>query len=285
MTDGKGRVVKETWACGMAAEYELTDALHAETTPFQAMELVETRLFGRMLLLDGLVQTTVKDEFIYHEMMTHVPIIGQGQAESVLIIGGGDGGILREVLKHRSVKKAVMVEIDRQVIDFSQRLLPTISAGAFDDERTEIVIDDGAKYVANTTEKFDVVIIDSCDPIGPATVLFSKEFYRNAANCLTPDGIMTCQTGSTWMQPDELPAVYRLMEPLFRNRAACLFAVPTYIGGLFSSICCSNRDAEATPDIVTLEKRFQGLEGTTRYYNPGVHYGSFQLPGYVKERL
>ncbi len=288
MNDGCGlntKWVEEVWPDQLSTRYEVADALHDEQTPFQAMRIVESKMFGRMLMLDGMVQTTEKDEFIYHEMMTHVPIIAHGDARKVLIIGGGDGGILREALRHDSVEKAVMVEIDQGVIDFSKRLLPTISDGAFDDPRAEIIIGDGAKFVAETQEKFDVIIVDSPDPIGPAKALFAPEFHANVAKCLTERGIMTKQNGSTWMQPGELPEAFEMIRPLYKYNAAYLFAVPTYVGGLFASLFCSQGTDPAGLDIVTLQARFNGLNDRTRYYNPGVHFGAFQLPGYVKEKL
>ncbi|HNX25978.1 MAG TPA: polyamine aminopropyltransferase [Phycisphaerae bacterium] len=275
---------REKWPDILEVSYELKDSFHSEQTPFQSMELVETRRFGRMLLLDGMVQTTEKDEFIYHEMMTHVPIISHGHVRKVLIIGGGDGGILRETLRHSDVEKVTIVEIDSRVVDFSQKFLPSISAGAFDDSRTELVIGDGAGFVASTDEKYDVVIVDSPDPIGPASVLFSREFYKNVKNCMTQYGIMTRQCGSTWMQPDELPAAYAIVKPIFTYNTAYVFAVPTYIGGFFSSLMCTN-GSEHVLDLATLEKRFEAIKDQTRYYNPGVHFGAFALPGYVKEKL
>ena len=282
---GRIEYARENWPDILDVCYELNDSFCSEQTPFQAMKLVETKRFGRMLLLDGKVQTTEKDEFIYHEMMSHVPIILHGAARKVLIIGGGDGGILRETLRHPGVEKVTMVEIDERVIEFSRRHLPSISNGAFEDPRAEVVIDDGAKFVAAAKEKYDVVIVDSPDPIGPATVLFTKEFYLNVANCMAQCGIMTRQCGSTWMQPDELPAAYDIGKSIFTHNTAYVFAVPTYIGGLFCSLLCSNGTDYKNVNLATLEKRFETINGQTDYYNPGVHFGAFALPGYVKEKL
>jgi len=277
--------VVETWDCGFSGGYEITDELHGEETPFQDMRLVNSRMFGKMLLLDGFVQTTEKDEFIYHEMMTHVPMVSHGNAKNVLIIGGGDGGILREVLRYPSVEKAVMVEIDQRVIDFSREHLPSISDGAFDDPRTTLVIADGAEYVKNTKCRFDVVIVDSSDPIGPATVLFTSEFYQNIANILTENGFMSRQSGSTWGQPAELAEAYKLVSSIFRYSSAYVFNVPTYIGGLFSSLICSRGTDPQAIELDKISRQACHLEGMTKYYNPGVHFGSLQLPGYIKERV
>ena len=281
----KDNWVVEYWDCGFSGGYEVVDELHGEETPFQNMKFVNSKMYGKMLLLDGFVQTTEKDEFVYHEMMTHMPMICHGKPENVLIIGGGDGGILREVLRYESVKSAVMVEIDQRVIDFSKSYLPTISNGAFDDPRTELVIDDGAEYVKNTDRKFDVVIVDSSDPIGPATVLFTSEFYQNIANILTENGYMSRQSGSSWGQPQELAEAYKLVSSIFEYPSAYVFSVPTYIGGLFTSLLCSRGSDPQAIELSELTRRAAHLEGVTKYYNPGVHFGAMQLPGYIKERV
>ncbi len=285
MTQFNGTWAHEIWDCGFSGGYEIIDELHGEKTPFQNMRFVNSKMFGKMLILDGFVQTTEKDEFVYHEMMTHMPMVCHGNAKNVLIIGGGDGGILREVLRHKSVEKAVMVEIDQRVIDFSKEYLPSISDGAFDDPRTELVIADGAEYVKNTDQKFDVVIVDSSDPIGPATVLFTGEFYQNIANILTENGFMSRQCGSSWGQPEELAEACKLVRPIFAYSTAYAYAVPTYIGGLFTTILCSKGTDPHSLDLEELRSRASYLEGITRYYNPGIHFGALQLPGYIKERV
>ena len=285
MTQFNGNWAHEVWDCGFSGGYEIIDELHGEKTPFQNMRFVNSKMFGKMLILDGFVQTTEKDEFVYHEMMTHMPMVSHGNAKNVLIIGGGDGGILREVLRHSSVEKAVMVEIDQRVIDFSKEYLPTISDGAFDDPRTELVIADGAEYVKTTDLKFDVVIVDSSDPIGPATVLFTGEFYKNISNILTDNGFMSRQCGSSWGQPEELAEAYKLVKPIYNFSAAYAYAVPTYIGGLFTTILCSKGTDPNSLGLDELRSRALNLEGITRYYNPGIHFGALQLPGYIKERV
>lgn len=262
--------------------YKVRNTLHREKTPFQNMQLVDTCQYGRMLLLDGMVQTTEKDEFVYHEMLTHVPLLAHPRPRKVLVIGGGDGGILREVLKHQEVHRATLVEIDKRVIDFSIKHMPKISGNCFGDKRVEVVIGDGAKFVASTNEKYDVVIVDSSDPIGPATVLFSKKFYAAIKGLLTPKGIMICQTGSTFMQPAELKEAYRLLSGLYEFTAPYVFAVPTYIGGFFSCIFSS---VGINPLKITeskLERKFDSQRLRTKYYNPGVHIGAFKTPEYVK---
>ena len=278
----------EKWAGERMGEvlsnYRVKDVLCEETTPFQRMQVVETYSYGKMLLLDGYVQTTEKDEFIYHEMLSHVPLCAHPDPRRVLIIGGGDGGILREVLRHPNVEKAVLVEIDRKVMDFSRRCLPSICQGSFDDPRAEIVVADGAQYVKKTPGKFDVAIVDSSDPVGPAQILFAREFYQDVHGRLTEEGIMVRQTGSTFLQPDEQKQAFHLLRDIFRHNALYVFAVPTYVGGLFSCIFSSRGTDPLRITEKALEPRFAPLASTARYYNPGVHVAAFKLPGYVKER-
>ncbi len=285
MTLEQNTSFQEKWPAGVMAGYEVTESLCEQQTPHQSMQLLETEAFGRMLVLDGYVQTTEKDEFIYHEMMSHVPMFSHPDPRKVLIIGGGDGGILREVLRHRQVEQATMVEIDQSVIDFSRSQLPSICAEAFDDPRSRIVIDDGARFAASCRETFDVIIVDSPDPVGPARVLFTETFYRNLARCLAACGMIARQTGSTFLQPDELPHQVWLARKHFPHVAAYTFAVPTYIGGLFSAMLASNDPEAGNLDYNELTRRFGAVQGEFDYYNPGLHLGAFHLPGYVRKRL
>lgn len=268
--------ISEKWE-NVEVRYRAKEILHELKTDFQHMMLIDTIQYGKMLLLDGIVQTTEKDEFIYHEMMAHVPLFSHPNPKKVLIIGGGDGGVLREVLKHDNVEDATLVEIDPKVIDFCKRHLPGISNGAFDDKRTNIILADGAEYVRETVNKYDIVIIDSPDPIGPARILFSSQFYRDIYRVMKPGGIMVRQTGSIHLQAKEQEQEYRLLKDIFQYNALYLFAIPTYIGGFFSSIFCSDtinpRTAEIHNTVEIDLKKFQ-----TKYYSPKIHAGAFHLP-------
>ncbi|MFW6255954.1 MAG: polyamine aminopropyltransferase [Candidatus Sumerlaeota bacterium] len=277
--------VSEKFYPDYETRYRVRQVLYSEKTDFQDMQLVETERFGKMLLLDGIVQTTEADEFIYHEMMAHVPLCIHPHPERVLIIGGGDGGILREVLRHPSVQKATMVEIDQKVIDFSKKHLPEISDGAFDSEKAEIVIDDGAQFVEQTSEQFDVAIVDSPDPVGPARVLFSQKFYGNIHRILTDEGLMSRQTGSTFTQAEEQRECMAQMRDIFAHNALYTFAVPTYVGGLFSAMLSSRVIDPLAVSLEKLQTRAATIQGPLRYYNPGVHFGAFQIPEYVKGNL
>ncbi|MBA3028816.1 MAG: polyamine aminopropyltransferase [Desulfobacteraceae bacterium] len=276
--------VTEAWE-SVETRYRIKSVLYEQKTDFQHMMLVDSHAYGKMLLLDGFVQTTERDEFFYHEMMAHVPVLAHPNPENVLIIGGGDGGVLREVLKHSGVKKATVVEIDPAVVDFSKKFLPGISSGAFDDPRTRLVFDDGARFVKNTQNRYDVVIVDSSDPVGPAQILFSAGFYRDLSGIMNPEGIMTRQTGSLQMQPGEQKQAGDLLKVLFTHVAFYVFTVPTYIGGLFSTVFCSNAVDPETPGYEELNKKVTDTGLSTRYYNAGIHKGAFHIPNFFRERL
>ncbi|MBN2059840.1 MAG: polyamine aminopropyltransferase, partial [Deltaproteobacteria bacterium] len=276
---------KEEWATekwkDVEIRYRINKIIQEIETDYQHLTLVDSCKYGRMLLLDGIVQTTEKDEFIYHEMMTHVPMMLHPKPENVLIIGGGDGGVLREVLKYDTVEKATLVEIDQSVISFCKEYLPTVSNGAFEDKRSEIVIDDGSAFLKKKKNSYDIVIVDSSDPIGPAEKLFSREFYKSAHDALNPDGIMVHQTGSIHMQSDEQPLVYGLIRHIFQYHAFYVYSVPTYIGGLFSSVLCSDSTDPGNMDMEEILKKFDSYKLNTKYYNPGIHFGSFHIPSFL----
>ena len=211
--------VEETLHRGFRVRLKAETVLFDSQTEHQRLIIFENADFGRVMMLDNIVQLTTKDEFVYHEMMSHVPLFAHGKAKKVLIIGGGDGGVLREVLKHPEVKSATLCEIDRGVIDLCRVHFPEISAGAYDDPRTHIVIADGTKFVAETDERFDVIMVDSTDPVGPGAVLFTKEFYAGCRRCLAPGGLLVTQNGLPFLQGPELQQSVGYFRELF---ARCL---------------------------------------------------------------
>ena len=184
------------------------EILFESKTDHQHLIIFNNEQFGRVMALDGVIQTTEKDEFIYHEMLTHVPLFAHGNAKRVLIIGGGDGGILREVLRHPEVEHVTMVEIDQAVVDMCKQYFPKHSDGAFDDPRVNLVIDDGVDFIVNNTELYDVIISDSTDPEGPGEVLFSSRFYKGCKESLTEGGILATQNGVSFMQIDEVKTTF-----------------------------------------------------------------------------
>ena len=207
--------------------FSVDNVLYHEKTDHQDLIIFDNRAFGRVMALDGVVQTTERDEFIYHEMMTHVPLLAHGNAKHVLIIGGGDGAMLREVSRHRSIETITMVEIDAGVVSFCRQYLPNHSAGAYDDPRFTLVIDDGVNFVNQTTQTFDVIISDCTDPIGPGESLFTSAFYEGCKRCLNPGGVFVAQNGVCFLQQDEAVGSHRKLSHYFRDVSFYQAAIPT----------------------------------------------------------
>ena len=262
------------------------DKLYFENkTDHQHLVIFENAMFGRVMALDGIIQTTEADEFIYHEMLTHVPLLAHGNVKDVLIVGGGDGGILREVCKHTSIESITQVEIDDQVINMCKQYLPKHSAGAYDDPRVNIVIDDGAKFVKNTEQRFDLIISDSTDPIGPGDVLFTDDFYANCKKALKPNGILVTQNGVAFMQLDEVTTTNSRLKPYFKDHHFYSAAIPTYIGGIMTFAWATDNTELRNIELATIIERFKAANIATRYYNPEIHKASFALPQYILDAL
>lgn len=276
---------QETLYDGYGQRFRMDKLLHEVRTEHQHLVIFENPRMGRVMALDGVIQTTEADEFIYHEMLTHVPILAHGLARRVLIIGGGDGGMLREVCKHHGVEHITMVEIDATVVEMCKEYLPNHSKGSFDDPRLNLVIDDGMRFVATCADKFDVIISDSTDPIGPGEVLFSENFYQACRRCLNDGGILVTQNGTPFMQLSEVQTTAGRMHGLFSDWHFYMAAVPTYIGGSMTFAWGStNSDYRKLP-LDTLRQRFAGSGIVTRYYNPEIHIGAFALPQYVLQAI
>ncbi|MEE4697455.1 polyamine aminopropyltransferase [Pseudomonas alliivorans] len=272
---------QETLYEGYGQRFRIEKMLHEVRTDHQHLVIFQNPRMGRVMALDGVIQTTEADEFIYHEMLTHVPILAHGAAKRVLIIGGGDGGMLREVTKHSAVEHITMVEIDGTVVEMCKEFLPTHSNGAFEDSRLNLVIDDGMRFVATTEEKFDVIISDSTDPIGPGEVLFSENFYQACHRCLNEGGILVTQNGTPFMQLSGVQTTAGRMNGLFADWHFYQAAIPTYIGGAMTFAWGATDKAYRKLPLETLRQRFAGSGVVTRYYNPDVHIGAFALPQYV----
>lgn len=265
--------------------FKIDRILFEHQTTHQHLVIFENSQFGRVMALDGIIQTTTRDECIYHEMMVHVPVLAHGAAKKILIIGGGDGGILREVVKHKTVTDITMIEIDAAVVEMSKEFLPSISNGAFDDSRLNLVIADGMDYVKNCTEKFDVIITDSTDPIGPGEILFTDDFYSAAKNCLDKDGIITSQNGASFLQEWEFEGTYRRLASLYQDPWFYLASVPTYIGGFMTLAWASDNSSHRQHSAATIQKRFAANPFSTKYYTPDIHVGAFNLPQHVLSKL
>ncbi len=254
-----------------------------DQTDHQNLVLFENETFGRVLALDGAIQVTEKDEFIYQEMLVQVPIFAHGKAKKVLIIGGGDGAALREVLKHPTIEKAVLVEIDDQVVEFSKTHLPFLSQGAFEDPRAEIIIEDGCKYVKESSELFDVIICDSTDPTGPGAVLFTPEFYADCKSRLSEGGIFVNQSGVPFMQPTEIVHVNKALKKSFKHTSFYFAAVPTYVGGVMAFGFATDSASNLQPE--SIERNYPSFAKEFRYYTPSIHKAAFAMPKFIEDLL
>lgn len=275
----------ETLHANFGQYFRVEKELYRDKTEHQDLIIFENAELGRVMALDGVVQTAERDEFIYHEMMAHVPILAHGKAKKVLIIGGGDGGMLREVCRHTQVESVTMVEIDAGVVEFCRQYLPNHNAGAYDDPRFNLVIDDGVKFVNQTNETFDVIISDCTDPIGPGESLFTSEFYQGCERCLNPGGIFVAQNGVCFLQQDEAVNSHQKLSHYFSDVSFYQAAIPTYYGGIMTFAWATNSPEHRQLDAKTLQARFDAADIACRYYNPAIHYGSFALPQYLLNAL
>ncbi len=275
---------KETLYSGWGQTFWNLSLLAMVKTAYQRIEIYKSDSHGNILFLDGAVQITELDEFVYQEMMTHVPMICHGQAKDILIVGAGDGGILRHVLQHKGVESATMVEIDAEVIRLSKRFLPQIGGNAWADPRAHVVVADAIQYVATATAaSFDVILIDSTDPDGVGEVLFTEEFYHQCARVLRPDGILVNQGGVPFMQPSELREVTLRQRKVFDHVSGYVVAVPTYVGGVMLLGIASKKPLNKTMTNaeVLIRASASGITGVSRYWNPEIHTASFALPTYI----
>ncbi|HHY46622.1 MAG TPA: polyamine aminopropyltransferase [Firmicutes bacterium] len=249
--------------------------LAREKTQYQELLVVDTVQYGRLLALDGAIQLTTADEFVYHEMIAHVPMVTHKCPRKVLVIGGGDGGTVREVLKHPAVERVDLVEIDDRVLDICRRFFPETSS-SLSDPRVRVTVGDGVEYVKKVHGEYDVAIVDSSDPVGPGVGLFAGEFYRDLFACLADDGLVCAQTESPFLNGDLIRSVYRSISETFPLAALYLAPIPTYPSGLWSFTIGSKIYNPLEP-----EGRASGLE--TRYYTPEIHRAAFVLPGFVQQ--
>lgn len=270
--------LKEAQINDTAMTYRIKETLVRKQTKYQDLAIVDTYSFGRMLILDGIVQTTIKDEFVYHEMITHVPLFTHPNPKSVLVVGGGDGGVVREVLKHDSVEKVVLCEIDKDVIEECKKYLPEISS-ELDNPRCEIFIGDGIKYVHEHKNEFDVIIVDSTDPFSIAEGLFGGSFYKEIYEALTEDGIFIAQTETPFFLPEVVKKVYKDAKCVFTVTKLFMAAIPTYPGGYWSFTIGSKK---YDPENCTIP---DSLNFNCRYYTPKLHKACFVLPKYIEDLL
>lgn len=262
-------------------KFKVTEKLFEKQSPFQKVEVFQTEGHGRLLAHDGMVMTTDKDEFIYHDMITHVPLFTHPNPQSVLIIGGGDGGTAREVLRHANVKSCTMVEIDPVVIEAAKEFLPQTSC-EFENAKLNLKIADGVEFIQTTQEKFDVILVDSSDPVGPAAPLFNEEVYKNIHRILTDDGIVVSQCESPYYHHEMQGVLLKILQSQFQRVHIYNYNNLSYPGGQWSFSfaskgLCPLRDFQ--------EQRFNDSAMDFQYYNEEIHRGAFALPNFMKKRL
>ncbi len=271
---------------GFRMTYEVKRVIYELHTEHQHLVLFENPFFGKMLMLDGATQVTTADEFIYHEMMSHVPILAHGHAQEVLIVGGGDCGVAEEVLKHKSVKRLTQVEIDASVVEFSKRHFPEFTKPVFADKRFDLVIADGMTYVAKTDRRFDVIIVDSTDPQGPGKVLFSQKFYAACSRCMRKGAVMVTQRGVPIFQSGELTAAIAGFRKLFADGYCYVAAVPTYAGGHLAMGWATDNVKLRRLPVETIADRYDRAgRFPTKYWTPEVHVAAFALPRFIAAKV
>ncbi len=260
--------------------------LHRQKTEFQDLVLFENAQFGRVLALDGIVQTTERDEFIYHEMLVHVPVLAHGGVKRALIVGGGDGGALEELLKHRTVQHVTMVEIDAGVVEFARQHLRAICGDAFEDPRFTLEIADGLAWAQEADQRFDLIVVDSTDPVeGPGQVLFTETFYRACAARLNDGGVLVTQNAVPFFNPEFLSEPVQALRAAFHHVAAYRAAVPSFYGGDMVYALATDRADLLSVSEDVLADRLTASGLITRHYTPAVHRGAFALPPWMAEMI
>lgn len=268
--------LKEQQIDGAAMTYKIKETLVRKKTKYQDLAILDTEVFGRMLVLDGIVQVTTKDEYVYHEMISHIPLFTYPHPKKVLVVGGGDGGAIREILRHPTVEKAVLCEIDGDVIEQCKRYLPEISCG-LDDKRCQVFVGDGIKYVKEHKNEFDVIIVDSTDPFSIAEGLFGGNFYKDIYDALTEDGIFIAQTETPFYLPETVKKVFNDAKAIFPITKLFMAAIPTYPGGYWSFTVGSKRYDPSQVDTATIPPM------DMKYYTPELHRACFVLPKFIKD--
>jgi len=269
---------------GFRMSFRVDKVLYELQTEHQHLVLFEQPFFGKMLMLDGATQISKRDEFIYQEMMSHVPLFAHGNARDILIVGGGDCGIAEEVLKHKTVKSLTQVEIDPKVVEFAREHFPEFTGPVFADKRFTSVIDDGAKYVAKTDRRFDVIIVDSTDPIGPGKILFGRKFYAGCRRCIKKGGVLVTQNGVPFFQRNELTITMSRYLRLFGDATCFVAAIPIYVGGHMAMGFASENARLRRQPVRTIAQRYRKTGSfKTKYWTPEVHVAAFAQPRFIAD--
>lgn len=270
----------ELWP-GQAMSIKVKEVLYHGRSKFQDVLIFSSTNHGNVLVLDGVIQVTERDEFAYQEMMAHIPLFAHPNPEKVLVIGGGDGGILREIAKHPGVKEIYICELDADVIKYSKKYLPTLAKG-YDDPRVTVKIMDGAIFMNENQDNFDVIITDSSDPIGPASVLFEKPFYDAMHKSLRDGGIVCTQGENVWLHLDIIKPLMDSINQMYGTVEYAYTTIPTYPSGQIGFIIAGkNRDSCVKPVRLPSEEQTDSM----RYYSPEIHEASFVLPAFAKKAI
>lgn len=263
---------------GRTLRLKVTKSIEKVESKFQMIEVLESKAFGKVLLIDGIIMLTEADEFCYHEMIAHVPLCVHPQVKKVLVIGGGDGGTVREILKHNKVKEIEVCEIDSRVIELSKKHFPGL-ANSFEDPRVKIYFQDGSKFIQTRKNKYDIIIVDSSDPIGPAEVLFKREFYQAMYQALTAEGIVVTQAESFFYNEEVIRSLFSFIKEIYPIAEYYYTMVPTYPSGIIGFTFCSKKYHpldDFNPERVL---KLSNL----KYYNSDIHRASFILPNFARE--
>ncbi|KAK3685399.1 spermidine synthase [Podospora appendiculata] len=280
--DGWFREISNMWP-GQAMTLEVKKVLHHEKSQYQDVLIFESTTYGNVLVLDNAIQATERDEFSYQEMITHLAMNSHKNPKKVLVIGGGDGGVLREVVKHECVESAVLCDIDEAVIRLSKQYLPHMS-GVYSHEKVTVHVGDGFKFLEEYQNTFDVIITDSSDPEGPAESLFQKPYFQLLFNALREDGVITTQGENQWLHLPLITKVKKDCKEIFPVVEYAFTTIPTYPGGQIGFMVCS-KDPNANPKIPVRSWTPEEEIKLCRYYNSEVHKASFVLPAFAAQAL
>jgi len=264
---------------GVALSLQVDEVLYSNKSQYQQIDLYQTRSHGKMLVLDGIIQLTERDEFGYQEMMAHLPLFAHPNPETVLVIGGGDGGVLREIGKHDSVKTMDFCEIDPEVIEVSKKFLPGLACG-FDDPRVAVHIEDGNEFIKARPKTYDVIIVDSSDPVGPGEALFEKPFYENLKQALKSGGVVATQGESFFLHQECVENLVKITRELFPVQGYANILVPSYPGGHIG-VCLGSLG----PTLEEPARSASKIQKQLKYYSPEVHKAAFVLPWFAQKMM
>lgn len=273
--------VSTTMWPGQAMSIEVEEVLFHEKSLYQDVLVFKSKTYGNVLVLDGAIQVTERDEFAYQEMIAHLPLFSHPNPKKVLVIGGGDGGVLREIAKHPGVEEIHICEIDQMVIDVSKKYLPSLASG-YSDPRVQVHVMDGAIFMAENKGQFDVIITDSSDPEGPAETLFSENYFRSLNECLTPSGIIATQAECIWLHLDLIKKVSGSLKNVYPKVEYSFISIPTYPSGTIGFFLCTKDGHSCKAPARNLT---QDVQDKLKYYNPAIHAASFVLPQFAQAKL